>query len=262
MAVTINASTSAGLQITSDTSGTIAFQDDGTTNLTIDSSGKIGIGTTSAIACKLDVRNGSSAAIVALNTSDPVSGTCAPYLVHPAATGFSSTPSFCFWYQNAGIANPASETLGFVTNNSERIRITSGGEVYIAGTTDQGAYNLQCNGTGVWGAGAYTNGSDERIKDDIAPIVSCLDVVTKLKPITFKYKESWSKDQSVQTGFIAQDLLEAFDGEIYKDGIVQQGPEYMSVAYQSLIPILTKALQELKQENDDLKARVAALEKQ
>lgn len=39
MTVTINASTSSGLAITSDTSGQIAFQKDGTTNAFIDSSG-------------------------------------------------------------------------------------------------------------------------------------------------------------------------------------------------------------------------------
>jgi len=63
------------------------------------------------------------------------------------------------------------------TSQIERMRINSAGEVLIGGNTDNGAFNLQCNGTGVWGAGAYTNGSDERIKDDIAPLGDCLDIV-------------------------------------------------------------------------------------
>jgi hypothetical protein len=131
------------------------------------------------------------------------------------------------------------------TGGGESARITADGEMFIAGTVDQGAYNLQCNGTGVWGAGAYVNGSDARIKDDIAPLDSGLDVVAKLNPVTYKYKETWSKDQSTQTGFIAQELLTALGGEVYVDGVVQQGGEYMSVAYQNIIPILTKAIQEL-----------------
>ena len=145
---------------------------------------------------------------------------------------------------------------------SEAMRITSSGEVYIAGTTDQGAYNLQCNGTGVWGAGAYVNGSDERIKENISPLASGLGVVKKLTPVTYRYKESWSKDQSTQTGFIAQELLTALGGEVYVDGVVQQnGSEgYYSVAYQNIIPILTKAIQELSAKNDALEARIAALE--
>jgi hypothetical protein len=153
--------------------------------------------------------------------------------------------------------------MGFWTYDSgltERMRITSGGEVYIAGTTDQGAYNLQCNGTGVWGAGAYVNGSDARIKEDIAPIQSGLDVVEKLNPVTYRYKEEWSKDQSTQTGFIAQELLTALEGEVYVDGVVQQGGEYMSVAYQNIIPILTKAIQELNAKVDAQAVRIAELE--
>jgi hypothetical protein len=132
--------------------------------------------------------------------------------------------------------------------------------MYIAGTTDQGAYNLQCNGTGVWGAGAYVNGSDARIKEEVSSLSSGLDVVTKLNPVQFRYKSDWSKDTSLQPGFIAQELKIALADQPYVDGVVQEGPQYMSVAYQTLIPVLVKAIQELKAENDALKARVAALE--
>lgn len=126
-------------------------------------------------------------------------------------------------------------------------------EVRSGGATDQGAYNLQCNGTGVWGAGAYVNGSDARIKKNIAPVTSGLDVIKKLNPVTFNYLESWSTDRATQVGFIAQELKTALANEIYIDGVVQQGPEYMSVAYQSLIPILVKAIQELQAEVESLK---------
>jgi len=139
-----------------------------------------------------------------------------------------------------------------------RLWVTGGGEALFGGITDNGAYNLQCNGTGVWGAGAYVNGSDERIKDNIQPLNSGLDVVKKLNPVTYKYKETWSKDQSTQTGFIAQELLTALNGEVYVDGVVQQGGQegYYSVAYQNIIPILVKAVQELTAEIDSLKAQL------
>jgi hypothetical protein len=143
--------------------------------------------------------------------------------------------------------------LVFRTADTERMRITGGGEVYIAGSTDQGAFNLQCNGTGVWGAGAYTNGSDERLKENIAEITEGLEVVKNLRPVSFNYKETHSKDRSKQAGFIAQDLLVALAGKDYLEGTVTQGPEYYNVAYQNLIPIMTKAIQELT-------AKVEALE--
>jgi hypothetical protein len=154
----------------------------------------------------------------------------------------------------------SNHALAFVTDSTERARITSGGEVYIAGTTDQGAYNLQCNGTGVWGAGAYVNGSDERLKDDIQSLDSCLNVVNALRPVTFKYKPEHSKDQSVQTGFIAQELKQVLAGKPYLEGLVQEGPQHLNVAYQNIIPLLTKAMQEQQALIESLTSRVAQLE--
>jgi hypothetical protein len=142
------------------------------------------------------------------------------------------------------ISNAADTNDLFVFDNT--------GEL-IVGTTDNGAYNLQCNGTGVWGAGAYVNGSDARLKDNIATLNDGLNVVSQLRPVTFKYKPDYSKDQNVQTGFIAQELQAVLAGKDYVDGIVQAGPNHLNVAYQSLIPILVKAIQELT-------ARVAELE--
>jgi len=134
------------------------------------------------------------------------------------------------------------------------------GETIVGGTTDNGAYNLQCNGTGVWGAGAYVNGSDARLKDDIQSLDSCLDVVNALRPVTFRYKPEHSKDQSVQTGFIAQELQQTLASKPYLEGLVQEGPEHLNVAYQNIIPLLTKAIQEQQAMINDLKAKVAALE--
>jgi hypothetical protein len=159
------------------------------------------------------------------------------------------------------IGSPAADVIAFGNwAGSERARITSGGEFYIAGTTDQGAYNLQCNGTGVWGAGAYVNGSDERLKDDIQSLDSCLNVVNALRPVTFKYKPEHSKDQSIQTGFIAQELQQVLAGKPYLEGLVQEGPQHLNVAYQNIIPLLTKAIQEQQALIESLTFRVAQLE--
>ncbi|MFN4894211.1 MAG: tail fiber domain-containing protein, partial [Pseudomonadota bacterium] len=149
----------------------------------------------------------------------------------------------------------SNKALIFRTNATERMRITNVGEVLVGGNVDNGAYNLQCNGTGVWGAGAYVNGSDARIKEDVAPIPDALPVIQKLNPVSFRYKESWSKDQAIQPGFIAQEVEVALEGTSYIDGIVQQGGNYMALAYQNFIPLLVKAIQELD-------AKVEAIEAQ
>ena len=250
----------------------------GTERLRIDSSGRVGIGTSSPKG-RLEVSN------TAL--SGETGAQCIFPLNFTIGNGGSSYGSIGYNldYRSAtdntnGVKYLVSDTIsqldfnsgGFIFRNApsgtggntatltERLRITSGGEVYIAGTTDQGAYNLQVNGTGVWGAGAYVNGSDERLKENIEDITSGLDVVEKLRPVSFQYKENYTADRSVQSGFIAQDLLVALEGKNYLEGVVSQGPTYYNVAYQNLIPILAKAIQELKSENDNLKTRIEALE--
>jgi hypothetical protein len=248
-----NPATTGGLQFLTRSSNTL------TERMRIDSSGNVGIGTTSPTA-KLDIRgnqyiqansNPTNSLVIAMTNQTITSNNgCRigfdAYNIGGASIGIPSDSASLAFYVNG--------------NTTERMRISSNGEVQIAGTTDRGAFNLQCNGTGVWGAGAYTNGSDERIKENITPLDTGLDVVAKLNPVTYTYKEDWSRDQSIQTGFIAQDLLVALEGKNYVDGIVNQSSEYMSVAYQNIIPILTKAIQEQQTIINDLKARIETLE--
>jgi len=195
--------------------------------------GNVGIGTASP-GTKLTVSSGTNAGI---SVTDGTVTT----IIYNSTGGVAS------------IGTTSNHAINFYSNNTARVQLTNGGELICGGTTDQGAYNLQCNGTGVWGAGAYVNGSDERLKDDITTLKDGLNVISQLRPVTFKYKPDYSKDQNVQTGFIAQELQTALEGKDYLDGIVQAGPNHLNVAYQSLIPILVKAIQELT-------ARVAELE--
>ena len=211
----------------------VAFYTVGAERMRITDGGNVGIGTSTATR-RLEVVGGTLTA-----------GTQSSYAVGIANSGgsngdltFGSDGSFAYVQSWAGKA--------LIINGQ-------GNEVRIAGATDQGAFNLQVNGTGVWGAGAYVNGSDRNLKEEIAPLADALDVVAALKPVTFRYKEEYSKDQSIQPGFIAQELQEALVDQVYLDGIVQAGPEHLNVAYQSLIPVLVKAIQELT-------ARVAQLE--
>jgi hypothetical protein len=246
MSTIINATTTNGVVIQPDNSGSLQLQtNSGTTALTIDTSQNVGIGTTSPNAL-LHLGAGNANIRVGITASSQYLD-----IYRDVSTGFS--------VYNAAQADPFRAHV-WQLGGTEAMRIHTSGEVYIAGTTDRGAFNLQCNGTGVWGAGAYTNGSDERIKENITPLDTGLDVVAKLNPVTYTYKEDWSRDQSIQTGFIAQDLLVALEGKNYVDGIVNQSSEYMSVAYQNIIPILTKAIQEQQTIINDLKARVETLE--
>jgi hypothetical protein len=172
-----------------------------------------------------------------------------------SSSSLQQASNIFFINSNASSATHGSIVFRSSSAYTERMRITNSGEVYIAGTTDQGAYNLQVNGTGVWGAGAYVNGSDSALKQNIQPLDNSLDLVKQMKPVTYTYKESYSKDTSVQTGFIAQDLQILLKDKNYLNGIVKDGT-YLSVAYQNLIPLLVKAIQEQQIEIENLKKQI------
>jgi len=155
---------------------------------------------------------------------------------------------------------PTGKGFAFAQNNATNsLVIDSSGRLLVGTSTSQGSYNLQCFGTGVWGQGAYVNGSDASIKQNVSDLPPSLDVVKNLRPVTFEYKPEYSQDQTIQAGFIAQELREAMQGQDYLDGIVQQGTNHLNVAYQSIIPVLTKALQEAIGRIETLEAEVAAL---
>lgn len=220
---------------------TISF----TQAMTLDASGNLGVGATT-MGARLDVAGASSDTLRLRNASG-----ASEYYRMGRNTGdglldFYGTQSGFIGYRFGGA-------------DGTRMVVNATGEVFIAGTTDQGAYNLQCNGTGVWGAGAYVNGSDERLKENIKPLADGLEVVKNLRAVTFQYKQTHSKDTDIQPGFIAQELQTALAGKDYINGIVKAGPEYLNVAYQSIIPILVKAIQEQQSQIESLKSSMSQL---
>jgi hypothetical protein len=232
------------------------------TQMILTAAGNVGIGTTSP-AVRLDVLESGS-----LGTAS--SGTIARF-TSTGASGFDALIGIVGGNAGRSILDlgdsdaaavgrlgydHTSNFMFFNTNSAERMRITSGGEVYIAGTTDQGAYNLQVNGTGVWGAGAYVDGSDSAVKKNIQPLGSALDLIKQMNPVTFEYQPFYSKDTTTQTGFIAQELQQVLSDKVYKNGIVKEGGQYLGVAYQHLIPLLVKSIQELEAQVQALKSQL------
>jgi hypothetical protein len=146
------------------------------------------------------------------------------------------------------------------SNDTERMRIKNDGEVYIAGTTDRGAYNLQVNGTGVWGEGAYVNGSDANIKENIIDLDSSLNIVNNLKPVVFNYINASVNNDTKHLGFIAQDVYQTLENKDYLGSIVRSDGDTLSIAYSNIIPLLTKAIQEQQALIKALEQRIINLE--
>lgn len=103
--------------------------------------------------------------------------------------------------------------------------------------------------------------SDQRFKENIQDLDVGLDKIMALKPRKFDWKAGKGKDIKGDRGFIAQEFEQVFPDLIdeWKDPAPEGEEPYKSVR-QDLIPVLVKAIQELKAQNDDLRARVAQLE--
>jgi hypothetical protein len=168
--------------------------------------------------------------------------------------------------------------LIFRTNGSTQMTITSGGNVLIGtdalpsstvegivftGTssgnrsssgTSTAAYNhlLFYNGNGLIGY-IYTSGSstfyitssDYRLKEDLKEFKG-LEKINDINVYDYKWKTSNERMHGVLAHELAEVLPYAVTGQ--KDGEQMQG-----VDYSKIVPVLIKAIQELKQEIDTLK---------
>lgn len=147
------------------------------------------------------------------------------------------------------IAQSGSAPLILGTNSTERMRITSGGNVGI-GTTSP-SYTLHVNGS-VAGTSAYVNLSDERYKKDIKPIENALDKILSLKGITFNWDKSntdMNLDDANHIGLIAQEVE-----KVLPQAVTTGTDENMikSVAYTDIVPVLIEAIKELTEKVNQL----------
>jgi hypothetical protein len=94
--------------------------------------------------------------------------------------------------------------------------------------------------------------SDERLKTGIQPVTYGLNEVSNLNPVTFYWTEDASKhDRNKKYGFIAQEVSSHMPDLV---GTNEDG--YYNLDTFSMIPILVKAIKDLKAEVDELKSKL------
>ena len=165
-----------------------------------------------------------------------------------------------------GTTNPAEATGNGVKllpigecaiNGAGATSSTTGYSMYSTGA---GAYRFFINYDGVIHAtsATITAISDERLKENIRDLDTGLDTIASLKPRRFDWKEGKGLDKKDAAGFIAQEFETVFPDSVGLTKAGEDGIEYKSINYEELIPTLVKAIQELKAELDELKAKVNA----
>jgi hypothetical protein len=95
-------------------------------------------------------------------------------------------------------------------------------------------------------AGNVTAYSDARLKEDVATITNALDLVGKMRGVTYTRKDTGEAG----VGVIAQEMLEVLP-EVVQQGIGED--DTLSVAYGNLVGVLIEAIKELRDEVEMLR---------
>ncbi len=175
----------------------------------------------------------------------------------------STTGPSTFLGEKSGLNNTTG-TLNLFAGNSSGLTNTTGAQNtilgYFADVSTGGLVNATAVGyqaivnatnkvrigntavTVIEGQVAFTAASDRRFKKDIQPLVSGLDLVMKLRPVSYKMKES--SDPRTNWGFIAQDI-ETLVGDT--NAVLTVGADKdrtLGLRYTDFVAPLVKAVQE------------------
>ena len=186
------------------------------------------------------------------------------------AFGFNTFSTNTTGYNNTAIGSGAdvgSNNLNNATAIGFNARVSASNTIQLGNTS---VTRVNTSGTVFVGGTQLT--SDKRLKTNIGVIQNGLGTVMQLNPVHYNKKNSIEATSYSKTenGFIAQEIQKVLPF-IVQEGIDKD--KLLSVDYNSIIPILTKAIQEqqsfieklqkhdttLQQEVDELKALVKKL---
>ena len=166
MAVTINASTSAGLVQTADTSGVLALQTAGTTAVTVDASQNVGIGTASP-AARLSITAGTmqSHLLLGANTSNTNYGSISLNGISADSTRLGFTGGGT-GDNTLYIDVPTSGQYSFRRGGTTAMTLNSSGNLQTIGTISVGNATPSTSGAGITFPATQSASSDANTLDD------------------------------------------------------------------------------------------------
>lgn len=159
-------------------------------------------------------------------------------------------PDGGFAFANRGM--DGNRRISMVIRGNDRVGI---GEV-------NPSHLLHVNGIARSTQASFATSSDLRVKEDITPLSDGLNTIMRLRPVSFHYKPDYVEGkqgtEGLKRGFIAQEV-EAVVPEMVTQAVEDIGngqtvEDFRILSNADFTPILVKAVQELKAENDALRA--------
>ena len=176
------------------------------------------------------------------------------------AFGYGSLVSNTTGTLNSAFGHGAGQTITTGSNNTCIGYNAQAPSAAISNTItlgDSAIDNLRCQDTTISAV------SDRRDKTDIIDIPTGLEFITAVRPVSFVWNMRDGGIVGVQAfGFIAQELLEAQTtvGITVPKLVTTTNPDKYEVAPAALLPVVVKAIQELKAELEAAKLRITQLE--
>ena len=223
--------------------------------LVIDTSGNIGIGTT-VPKTALHVQGASSSGLT----------TCGA-MRFTGNNGASGNMQTIEWTDSDSRTEPAM-SIGYLGESSGG---QGWGSFFVMTTTGSATgagirFKVISTGDTYTNDGSVSSLSDKRAKKNIIDLEDGLSIVNQLKPKTFQYNGKTDlgvDDGKTRFGFIADDVLEVASQYVEIGSAKIDGAEvddFKSLSTGRMIPMMVKSIQELSTANDELKARIEALE--
>jgi hypothetical protein len=160
-----------------------------------------------------------------------------------AYSGAQSSPPLQVYSSDAGTAMFSFHRAGYYAVNMG----LDPDNVLRIGGWSASANRLQLDMSGnLTMAGNVTAYSDARLKEDVATITNALDLVGKMRGVTYTRKDTGEAG----VGVIAQEMLEVLP-EVVQQGIGED--DTLSVAYGNLVGVLIEAIKELRDEVEMLR---------
>ena len=264
----------------SSTTGILQVDNSAGTAFIVNGSGNVGIGTDSPDTL-VNIEGSSPILTVEDNRTSIGTGTIMGRIDFKqnddsgSGTGVSGS-IYSISESSTGQGSGLAFSTGIPNSATEKMRITSGGDVQIKSNPTSSPYegmiveNLSngCrinigrstsaivlgfyNDNGIVGSistsgssTVYTTSSDYRLKEDLQDFAG-LDMISKIPVYDFKWKSDESRSYGVMAHELQEVLPDAVSGQ--KDAEEMQG-----VDYSKIVPLLVKSIQELKAEVDLLK---------